>query len=265
MYVLGPLPGVAEGSVFANRKVLAQSGVHRQTMMGIAWGAGGGPAESIVVSGGYEDEEDWGDTLLYTGMGGNDGAGRQVRDQVRDRGNLALIRSLEGRTPVRVIRGANHRSAHSPSQGLRYDGAFRVTDAFYEPGRSGFRVWRFLLDRERPVPAPQPWTLPQRSIIDLYEASCQVCGHTVRTRVGRLAVPWHIVPTHKPHGGGDVVSNLLCLCPNHAEELGSGVIVVSIDGRLIGAPGRLHVHREHAIDASGLRYRAERYGPSGGR
>jgi hypothetical protein len=29
-------------------------------------------AESIVVSGGYEDDEDHGDTIIYTGHGGND-------------------------------------------------------------------------------------------------------------------------------------------------------------------------------------------------
>jgi putative restriction endonuclease len=260
MFILGPIPGVPEGASFANRRVLAQSGVHRQIMMGIAWGANGGPAESVVVSGGYEDDEDWGDTLLYTGMGGNDGAGRQVRDQALDRGNLALVRSLEWRTPVRVIRGANHDSSHSPASGLRYDGLYRVSDAFYEPGRSGFRVWRYVLERERPMAAPQPWTPPQRSVIELYEASCQVCGQAVRTRIGRSAVPWHIVPTHKPHDGQDVLSNLLCLCPNHAVELGVGAITVAADGRLTGAPGTLRVHRHHPIDPEALRYRAQRYG-----
>lgn len=260
MHVLGPLPGVAEGSVFANRKVLAESGVHRHSMMGIAWGAGGGPAESIVFSGGYEDDEDWGDTVLYTGMGGNDGSGQQVRDQELDRGNLALIRSLEGRTPVRVIRGANHRSAHSPTEGFRYDGVFRVTDAFYEPGRSGFRVWRFVLERERLMALPGAWTAPQQAVVDLYDGTCQVCGQAIRARIGRAAVPWHIVPTHRPHGGNDGLPNLLCLCPNHAEELGSGTIVVGTDGRLTGATGKLRVHRSHAIDPQALRYRAERYG-----
>lgn len=260
MHILGPVPGVTEGTFFANRKVLAEAGVHRHVMMGISWGASGGPAESVVVSGGYEDDEDWGDTLLYTGMGGNDGAGRQVRDQALDRGNLALVRSLEWRTPVRVIRGAKNGSSHSPANGLRYDGLYRVSDAFYEPGRSGFRVWRYLLERERPIAAPKPWTSEQRSVVELYDASCQVCGQVVRARIGRSAVPWHIVPVHKPHRGEDVLPNLLCLCPNHAEELGVGAITVGADGQLTGAPGSLRVHRHHPIDSEALRYRTQRYG-----
>lgn len=42
----------------------------------------GGGADAIVVSGGYEDDNDDGDEIIYTGQGGNDpDSGKQVADQ----------------------------------------------------------------------------------------------------------------------------------------------------------------------------------------
>ena len=40
-------------------------------MAGIS-GAERDGADSIVVSGGYEDDEDYGNVIVYTGAGGND-------------------------------------------------------------------------------------------------------------------------------------------------------------------------------------------------
>jgi len=46
---------------------------------GIVGGTGSG-AESIVLSGGYTDDEDHGDEIIYTGDGGRDPrTGRQIR------------------------------------------------------------------------------------------------------------------------------------------------------------------------------------------
>ena len=43
-------------------------------------------ADSIVVSGGYEDDEDHGDEIIYTGAGGNDPrTKKQIADQTLDR------------------------------------------------------------------------------------------------------------------------------------------------------------------------------------
>jgi hypothetical protein len=54
---------------------------HRQLQAGIAGSAAEG-AHSIVVSRGYEDDDDFGDLIIYTGQGGNDPATkRQVADQ----------------------------------------------------------------------------------------------------------------------------------------------------------------------------------------
>lgn len=53
---------------------------------------------AIVLSGQYEDDVDNLDEVVYTGSGGNDllGSKKQVKDQVLQRGNLALkVRHLE--------------------------------------------------------------------------------------------------------------------------------------------------------------------------
>ena len=63
--------GVAVGTLFSDRKALAAAGVHRPLQAGIS-GSGHDGADSVVVSGGYEDDVDDGDVLVYTGHGGHD-------------------------------------------------------------------------------------------------------------------------------------------------------------------------------------------------
>jgi putative restriction endonuclease len=105
-------------------------------------------AESIVLSGNYENDVDQGDRIVYTGEGGNHpGTGQQVADQEPVRGNKALITSFEIRRPVRVIRGSRHRSEYSPSEGFRYDGLYEVVRYVVERGKSGFVVYRFELTK----------------------------------------------------------------------------------------------------------------------
>jgi putative restriction endonuclease len=86
--VFGHIAGYAVGSSFASRRDLYDSAIHRQLQRGIS-GTSVGGADSIVVSGGYEDDEDYGDVIIYTGQGGNVG-GVQVEDQMFKRGNNAL-------------------------------------------------------------------------------------------------------------------------------------------------------------------------------
>src|SRR4051794_23386252 len=85
--VFGEISGITEGAHFASRREAHDAGVHRPLQAGISGAAAEG-ADSIVVSGGYEDYEDFGATNVYTGHGGNDpGTGQQVADQTLDRGN----------------------------------------------------------------------------------------------------------------------------------------------------------------------------------
>jgi predicted restriction endonuclease len=91
--MFGYVPGVNIGSVFPDRKSLLAAGVHRQNQAGIS-GTEDDGAESIVVSGGYEDDIDEGDVIIYTGHGGRDpNSGKQVEDQQLTRGNLALAKN----------------------------------------------------------------------------------------------------------------------------------------------------------------------------
>ena len=64
--VFGEIPDYPPGSEFPNRSSLSESGVHRPPQAGISGGEREG-ADSIVVSGGYEDDEDYGDYIVYTG------------------------------------------------------------------------------------------------------------------------------------------------------------------------------------------------------
>lgn len=125
--VFGHVPGHPPGSVFADRRALAASGVHRPLQAGMCGRSSDG-AESIVLNGGYVDDEDWGDTILYTGAGGNDPrTKRQVADQTLNRTNLALANNLRHGLPVRVIRGP-HAGPFAPPEAYRYDGLWRVED-----------------------------------------------------------------------------------------------------------------------------------------
>lgn len=255
---LGEPANAPVGTCFSNRKTLAQAGVHRHTMMGISWSPDG-PAESIVISGGYEDDEDWGTTILYTGMGGNEG-GVQVGDQELVKGNLALVRSMERRTPVRVIRGAKSNSPFAPRDGLRYDGLFRVTDAFYERGRSGFRVWRFVLTSVENLEPAQEVTDAQLALIGLYRSQCQLCGRVTALKTGPSATALHLRPVTRPHCGSDEWPNLLCVCPTHAAELDAGVLVIQPSLHVLGWGKELRLNPRHVLDPAAILYRAERYG-----
>ena len=149
-------------------------GIHAKTDVGCF---------SICMSGGYEDDVDHGDEILYTGSGGKDLSGNKRNgvptfDQVLTRCNLAMTlngvchkdcpRCTETRAcdecrarwregmPIRVCRSAKLHSQYAPRVGLRYDGLYKLVDYWPEIGRSGFRVYRYLLRRDDPSPAP--WT-----------------------------------------------------------------------------------------------------------
>ncbi|MFD0401940.1 YDG/SRA domain-containing protein [Kitasatospora sp. NPDC127121] len=138
---IGPVPGVRLGQEFDNRRTLSLAGVHRPLQAGIC-GLRELGAESIVVSGGYQDDEDLGDVILYTGEGGRSPqAGQPARNQQLTRGNAALATSAATGAPVRVVRGVTTATRSF----YRYDGLFRVEDLWSETSSGGFLVWRFRL------------------------------------------------------------------------------------------------------------------------
>ncbi|EIW58005.1 uncharacterized protein TRAVEDRAFT_29866 [Trametes versicolor FP-101664 SS1] len=157
-YRFGHPQGVRVGDVFTYRKDLHKAGVHIGVRHGIHGQKDRG-AFSIVLSGGYEDDADRGDTIFYTGAGGREKSnqtGPQVHDQsFEHRMNKTLLRSLERGKPVRVVRGFEAGSQYAPWEGYRYDGLYTVEQAKMQTGRSGFQVCVFELHRlpgQPPVP-----------------------------------------------------------------------------------------------------------------
>ncbi|GFR27408.1 e3 ubiquitin-protein ligase UHRF1 [Trichonephila clavata] len=172
----GPIPGVEVGTMWKFRVQVSESGVHRPHVAGIHGREGDG-AYSIVLSGGYEDDLDEGDEFKYTGSGGRDLSGNkrcaeQSCDQTLTRMNKALAsncnaplckdgaeaKNWRDGKPVRVIRNCKGRkhSKYCPEEGNRYDGIYKVVKYWLQKGKSGYLVWRYLLRRDDPTPAP--WT-----------------------------------------------------------------------------------------------------------
>lgn len=150
---IGEVPGVSIGDTFVDRAEASTKKVHRALQAGIV-GTSERGAESIVVSGGYEDDEDHGSMVIYTGHGGqHKDTKKQIADQTFDAsGNAALLTSMLTGAPVRVIRGVHRGSPDAPDTGLRYDGLFRVEDAWRERGISGFLMCRYrLVSLDTPV------------------------------------------------------------------------------------------------------------------
>ncbi|SDT75032.1 YDG/SRA domain-containing protein [Actinoplanes derwentensis] len=276
----GEIVGYPSGSTFVNRVDLAESGVHRPRQAGICGGQDG--AESIVVSGGYVDDEDDGDELIYTGQGGRDpNTGKQIAHQELTLGNAGLARSQMEGYLVRVVRGSGGDRQHSPAHGLRYDGLFRVTNFWHDTGRDGFRVWRFHLTAhgESSVPSDDEAELPQtavdrmsttiqrlvrstavaRQVKKLHDYECQACGLRIDTPGGLYAEAAHIRALGRPHDGPDVMSNVLCLCPNHHVMFDTGTIYIDADWTVRTsvnrqAVGELRRHPRHPVDAAQLAY-----------
>jgi putative restriction endonuclease len=284
--IFGAIAGVVPGTIYADRAALSRAGVHRPPQHGISGSQTEG-ADSIVVSGGYEDDEDYGDVIVYTGAGGRDPAsGRQIANQELSYQNLALALSATDGLPVRVVRGWGGDPAHAPAAGYRYDGLFRVDDFWEETGRSGFKVIRYRLVRlpDEPVelagatplagvpgPAPRVAAQTQRIIRNtavtqrvkgLHEHRCQVCGIVVQTATGPYAEGAHIRPLGRPHDGPDVASNVLCLCPTDHVRLDYGGIVIADNLEIIDSVtgvgiGHLRTVAGHAIDMNQIQYQRD--------
>ncbi|KAK4263259.1 hypothetical protein QN277_028696 [Acacia crassicarpa] len=167
----GPIPaendpvrnqGVLVGECWEDRLECRQWGVHFPHVSGIAGQSNYG-AQSVVLSGGYEDDEDHGEYFLYTGSGGRDLSGNkrtnklQSFDQKFEKYNLALKVSCLKGYPVRVVRSHKEkRSSYAPEKGLRYDGVYRIEKCWRKQGMQGFKVCRYLFVRCDNEPAP--WT-----------------------------------------------------------------------------------------------------------
>ncbi|XP_020600139.1 histone-lysine N-methyltransferase family member SUVH9-like [Phalaenopsis equestris] len=151
--IIGSIPGIFVGDVYFFRMELCVIGLHGQVQAGIDYvpasrSSNGEPiATSIIVSGGYEDDDDGGDVLIYTGHGGRDRNLHKMCDaQKLEGGNLGLERSMRYGIEVRVIRGVKF--DQSPTGRLYvYDGLYKVVDCWLDTGKSGFGVYKYKLLR----------------------------------------------------------------------------------------------------------------------
>ena len=256
----GEVEGFPEGSTFRSREELRVAGLHRHEVAGISGGPKDG-ADAIVLNEGYEDDEDHGAFIIYTGQGGQDSSGRQVKDQEYVRGNAGLRKSLLEGYPIRVIRGSKLKSPYAPQQGYRYDGLYFVEHCWEQLGKSGFKIIRFRLRKneteafsiadtsseresaEKPdrtvstVSRVVRDTELSREIKQRYDYRCQVCNVRLEGEGGPYAEAAHIMPLGRPHNGPDIDSNLLCLCPNHHALFDLGGFTINDDltvGQVVG-------------------------------
>lgn len=281
-YIFGDIDNVSEGAVFADRQALRAIGLHLALMAGIDGNAKIG-ASSIVLSGGYVDDIDNGDEIVYTGHGGNDPKTKQqIHDQSWDSiGNKALLISEIQSLPVRVIRGFKHDSVYSPTKGYKYGGLYRVVAHFKEKGKNGFMICRFYLKKitsnetnkfeyqNQLIEESQPPSISRNTITlsrivrdttlvqkikKLYDYTCQICMLQIGNKDIKYAEAAHIKPLGTPHNGNDSIDNMLCLCPNHHVMLDKGLLSINNDFCLIGLEGNLNLHPNHTIDTDNIIY-----------
>lgn len=281
----GEIVGIAEGHIFKNRQEMTDLGVHRSNMQGIDGNREEGCA-SIVLSGGYEDQ-DFGNVIIYTGHGGYDiNKKKQVDHQSWSKtGNTGLLISELHGFPVRVTRGSNHDSPFSPASGYQYGGLYRVTEHFYEIGSEKFGLCRFRLEKlpainnevsskdeifvvneSDGVTSRIPVlilrivrdTKLSKRIKEMYNYTCQVCGLRIEFNGVGYAEAAHIRPLGAPHNGKDLLSNLLCLCPNHHVMFDKGCFKIDNNFSIVGLKNEsLRFHKDHELDLDNVIYHSD--------
>lgn len=285
--IFGDISGIAEGQWFEGRKEMMSTSFHRQWGAGIDGNGKVGTA-AIVLSGGYEDDEDTGDEIVYTGAGGSDvKSGKQIKDQIwKTAGNAGLLKSMDEGLPIRVIRGYSHKSPFSPKKGYLYAGLFSVVEAWEAVGKSGYKICRFRLvysgrnwEHKIPEATELDYTRREREVKEttilriirdtkisreikkIYHHQCQVCGLAIKTKSGFYAEGAHIRPLGRPHNGEDNPNNLICLCPNHHILFDKGCFSIMDDLTLIGdISGKLRLDKKHKLDFLNLMYHRKSHG-----
>jgi putative restriction endonuclease len=279
--MFGHIDEILAGQIFSSRKEVAVAGVHAPLMSSI-WGAKEG-AYSIVLSGGYEDDIDDLNYILYTGQGGQDApGGKQVADQEFTKGNRGLQLSCQYGLPVRVVRG--HQIFNGPENGYRYDGLYYVESFERIIGKRGFYICRFHLISENSINQLENILKPnlkssyirpdrvqtttnrlQRNvklsekIKKTYSHQCQVCNVTLDSPSGPIAIGAHVRGLGRPHNGPDIIENMLCLCPNHHDQFDYLSFYIEPDTfQIIGLEGygrkKLNVHSRHKLSKEFLEY-----------
>ncbi|XP_047094390.1 histone-lysine N-methyltransferase, H3 lysine-9 specific SUVH1-like [Lolium rigidum] len=150
---VGTAPGVEIGDIFYFRMELCIIGLHAPSMGGIDYMSAkfGNDEDSvaicIVAAGGYENEDDDTDTLVYSGSGGNSRNTEERHDQKLERGNLALERSLHRKNEIRVVRGFKDPACVAGKIYI-YDGLYKIQESWKERTKFGINCFKYRLQRE---------------------------------------------------------------------------------------------------------------------
>ncbi|XP_021901220.1 histone-lysine N-methyltransferase, H3 lysine-9 specific SUVH1-like [Carica papaya] len=176
---IGAVPGVEVGDIFFFRMELCLVGLHAPSMAGIDYiGVKTSQEEeplavSIVSSGGYEDNVEDGDVLIYSGQGGNiNSRDKEVMDQKLERGNLALDKSSRRGNEIRVIRGIKD-LANPTGKIYVYDGLYKIEESWTEKGKSGCNVFKHKLIR---IPGQPEAFMMWKSIMQWREGTASRTG-----------------------------------------------------------------------------------------
>ncbi|MFJ4415849.1 YDG/SRA domain-containing protein [Streptomyces sp. NPDC088925] len=285
----GHVNGILPGEVFESRMEVRKAGLMKVHQGGISWGYVDGKryADAIVLNGGYEDDKDEWQSVLYTGEGGREkDAKSQTEDQKWESpGNDGLRNSCKVQKDVRVIRGPKGESSLSPKAGYRYDGLYRVIECTMETGRSGFLVCRFKMERlddaqqeitsfEQQIeeivhgaPPRREYTLQRivrdtrvvRRVKDWHEGECQICRSWMAVdKAGRrYSEGAHIHALGRK--GPDVEGNVLCLCPTCHVKFDNGALYVEDDLTIVDQTGatpanyKLKTVQHHRIEQQFIR------------
>ena len=93
-------------------------------------------------------------------------------------------------------------------------------------------------------------TLLARTLKEMHQNQCQICGESLQLSDGAAyAEAHHVKPLGKPHNGPDIAANILVLCPNHHVLCDYGALRLHLD--------ELHHHPHHSIGAEFVDYHNE--------
>ena len=281
--ILGNVPGIEPGTFFRDRQELHDKRLHRMTVQGISK-----HGSSVVLSGGYEDDEERADgSIIYTGEGGRKEGAKDthVADQTLTGGNAALAQNHLNGVPVRVQLHRKFVPGMPKGFLYRYEGLYSIVRYWTERRKKdGFLIYRFQLERaiestviseevgskkEIVLPAGniEPKSRTVRivqtiratkvtdSVKEIHDHSCQICSTRLTTPGGAYAQGCHIKPIGRPHKGPDIPQNVLTLCPNCHVLFDELAIWIEDDLTLRGAAaGKLRTHPSHKISEEFLRY-----------
>ena len=153
--------GLIVGDWWPRQIAALRDGAHGSKGGGISGTTNDG-CYSVVISQSYEDVDgDGGDEVLYSSTRGN------TMDDVRaNKFTKALLRSVETREPIRVLRASGSKWKHAPRVGIRYDGLYSVV-SFEEVDKGDDGAYlRFKLSR---LPGQNPINLARPTATEVVQ------------------------------------------------------------------------------------------------